>query len=109
MTTKEYDVFGIVSALMDFLLEVPADELVKLNLKKGHFNLIGEQESKKLLEYIKKHEVKIAPGGSSANTLYGVAILGGKAVFCGKVGKDDHGKTYKDIMFRNGVKPNLAT
>ena len=104
----EYDVFGIGSALMDVLIEVDHDYLLELNLKKGQFHLINEEHSKKLLEKIKKHKVKTSPGGSSANTLYGVAMLGGSTVFCGKVGKDKHGNIYEEKMVNGRVKPNLG-
>jgi len=104
----EYDIFGIGSALMDILIEVDHNKLLEFNLKKGHFHLIDEKTSKKLFKKIEHHKLKTAPGGSSANTLYGVAILGGNVVFCGKVGKDDHGKIYEQEMSKSGVKPKLA-
>jgi len=104
----KYDVFGIGSALIDFLVEVEDSELLELNLKKGQFHLINEEDSKKLLKKMEKHRVKISPGGSLANTLYGVATLGGSVVFCGKVGRDNHGDIYEGKMFESGIKPRLA-
>lgn len=104
----KYDIFGIGSALMDFLIEVDNNELVELNLNKGQFHLIDEEHSKKLLKKIETYKVKTAPGGSSANTLYGVAILGGNVVFCGKVGKDKHGDIYEQKMIEGNVKPKLG-
>jgi len=104
----KYDVFGIGSALMDFLIEVEHNELLELNLKKGNFHLIDEEHSKRLLKKLENYKVRISPGGSSANTLYGVALLGGKVVFCGKIGKDRHGDIYEEKMRDGGVKPKLA-
>jgi len=104
----KYDVFGIGSALMDFLVEVEDNELSELNLKKGQFHLIDEEDSKKLLKKIKKYPVKTFPGGSCANTLHGVAIFGGNPVFCGKIGRNSHGDIYEEKMFKSGVKPRLA-
>ena len=48
--------------------------------KKGNFHLIDEKSSKELLEKLRHHKSTTCPGGSSANTLYGVAILGGNVV-----------------------------
>lgn len=104
----KYDIFGVGSALMDFLLEVDENELKELNLKKGQFHLIEEEYSRKLLKRIEKYRVKISPGGSSANTLYGVAMFGGNVVFCGKVGRDSHGDIYEKKMLESGVRPRLA-
>jgi len=104
----KYDIFGIGSALMDFLIEIGHNELLELNLKKGNFHLIDEEHSKKLLKKLENYKVKTSPGGSSANTLYGVALLGGNVVFCGKIGKDKHGDIYEEKMLDGGVKPKLA-
>ena len=104
----KYDVFGIGSALMDFLVEVEDEELLEFNLKKGQFHLIDEEDSKKLLKRIEKHPIKTSPGGSCANTLCGVAIFGGNPVFCGKIGRNSYGDIYEEKMLRSGVKPRLA-
>ena len=105
---KEYDVYGIGGALMDFLIEADEELLSQLNLKKGHMHLIEEKESVELLKKIKEYNMKIAPGGSSANTLAGIAILGGKVVFCGKVGDDKHGYLYEKKMVDGNVKSNIS-
>src|SRR3989338_9955585 len=104
----KYDIFGIGSALMDFLIEVEHDELMELNLKKGNFHLIDEEHSKKLLKKLENYKVKTSPGGSSANTLYGVALLGGNVVFCGKIGKDKHGDIYEEKIVQGGIKSNIS-
>ena len=100
----KYDVFGIGSAIMDFLIQVHPNELLELDLNKGQFHLVDENQSKKVLDRIKSSEMKIAPGGSCANSLYGIAQLGGSVVFCGKVGKDEHGMIYEQRMVDCGVK-----
>jgi sugar/nucleoside kinase (ribokinase family) len=106
----KYDVFGIGNALMDFLVEIREDEFVKLDLKKGQFHMIDAERSKKILKMIEEQEKKITlvPGGSAANTLHGIALLGGNVVFCGKVGKDKHGDIYEQKIMQNGVKSNIS-
>jgi sugar/nucleoside kinase (ribokinase family) len=105
---KEFDVFGIGSALMDFLIEIEENELVEMDLDKGEMHLIDEEKSKKILKKMENYSVKTAPGGSSANTLAGIACLGGKAVFCGKVGKDKHGEIYEQKSQDFGVCTRLG-
>ena len=100
---KEYDVFGIGSALMDFLIEIEEDKIIEMDLKKGEMQLIDEEKSKELLKKLKEYSVKTAPGGSSANTLAGIASLGGNVVFCGKVGNDPHGEIYEQKSKDCGV------
>lgn len=105
---KQYDVYGIGSALMDFLIEVDEELLTKLNLKKGDMHLVEHQQSLDLLKQIKEYNMKIAPGGSSANTLAGISLLGGKVVFCGKVGDDEHGYLYEKKTIGSNIKSNIA-
>ena len=100
---KKYDVVGIGNALLDFIVEVDDGILAEMNLAKGQFTLIDKEKSKELLKKLEKHEVKTAPGGSSANTLAGVSVLGGNAVLIGKVGKDKHGDIYEQKTSDCGV------
>jgi ribokinase len=48
-------------------------------------------------------ETKSTPGGSAANTIYGLAKLGVSAGFCGVVGDDDYGQTLLQDFQRVGV------
>lgn len=105
---KKYDVAGIGSALLDFIVEVDDNVLAEINLEKGNMHLIDEQKSKDILKKLRKHEVMIAPGGSSANTLAGVSAFGGKAVFLGKIGNDDHGDIYEQKTMDDGVNSKLS-
>ncbi len=99
----KYDVFGIGNALMDFLIQVHPNELVDLDLNKGEVHFVDKSHSDKILDKLKHYDMKIAPGGSIANALYGVALIGGNVVFCGTVGKDEHGAIYEQKL----TSPNL--
>ncbi len=102
---KTNDVIGLGSALMDFLVEIDEDRLIEFNLKKGEMHLVDEEQAKLVLEKINQHQLKIEtiPGGSSANTLKGIALLGGKAILCGKVGDDPHGEIYVQEIEKFGL------
>ena len=104
----KYDVFGMGNALMDFLVEVDHNKLKELNLNHGQFHLIDDEGSRKLLKELEKYNIQIAPGGSSANTIHGISILGGNTVFCGKVGKDKHGNLYEENMKKENLRPLLT-
>lgn len=99
----KYDVIGIGNALMDILVNVGHDQLLEMNLKKGTMELYDADEIKKIEEKVGKEGVKIAPGGSVANTIYGISQLGGNVVFIGKVGHDEHGAIYEQKMIEGGV------
>lgn len=98
--TKINDVIGLGNTLMDFLIEIEDDTLKEFNLKKGEMHLEDELKAKEILRQLEKSSLKIdlVPGGSAANTLKGVAFLGGGAILCGKVGQDQQGKKYVQEM-----------
>ena len=48
-------------------------------------------------------ETRSSPGGSAANTIYGLAKLGVSTAFCGVVGDDDYGKTLLQDFRKVGV------
>ena len=104
----EYDVLGMGSALLDFIVKVSDADLEKLGLKKSGMQLIDDKRSREILSELEGRAVDISPGGSSANTLAGISNLGGKGIFFGKVGEDRHGDLYIQDTERAGVKPVIG-
>lgn len=104
---KTNDIIAIGNALMDFLIEVDDQYLLELNLNKGEFYSLEEEEAKHLLNKISDLTIETVPGGSSANTLKGISFLGGKTIFCSKVGNDVHGEKYIKEMNSLGVKTKI--
>jgi len=98
-----HDVVSIGNPLMDILIEVEEGFLKELNLVKGNMHLLDEQGIRKIEERLDKNNIKLAPGGSEANTLAALSMLGHKVVYFGKVGKDDHGHHYHNKLLEHGV------
>jgi sugar/nucleoside kinase (ribokinase family) len=103
---KEFDIYGIGSALMDIIIEVDNSQLIDFELKKGEMHLVEKEKAKAMLDKIAHLPKEHFPGGSVSNTLAGVATLGGKVAFTGKIGKDDNGKLYETILQKEGIKFN---
>lgn len=99
----KYDVIGIGNALMDILVNIGHDQLLEMNMKKGTMELVDVEQIKEIEEKVAKEGIKIAPGGSVANTIYGISQLGGSVIFMGKVGHDEHGAIYEQKMIEGGV------
>ncbi len=104
----EFDVLGMGSALLDFIVEVDDADLEKFGLKKAGMQLIDDKRSKEILSSLEGRILEISPGGSSANTLAGISNLGGKGIFMGKVGYDKHGDLYIESTERAGVTPLIG-
>ena len=94
-------ILGIGNAIVDVFAKVNDDFLLKNNLAKGSMKLIEKDEFDSLKKTIKIE--KIEAGGSVANTMAGIAYLGGHASFIGKVNSDEFGKIYKKSLEKINV------
>jgi sugar/nucleoside kinase (ribokinase family) len=94
-------ILGIGNAIVDVFVKVNDDFLLKNNLTKGSMKLIEKQEFENLKNTIKIE--KIEAGGSVANTMAGIAYLGGNPSFIGKVNSDEFGKIYKKSLEKINV------
>ena len=95
------DVVGIGNALVD-VLSRGTDELVsELGLVKGSMNLIDDARVSELYERMGPG-VEVS-GGSAANTMAGIASLGGSAHFIGRVRDDQLGAVLAHDMVATGV------
>ena len=103
-------VLGIGNALVDILATLPSDELLgKYSLPKGSMQHVDEELSNKILDHLLAIGCQRVAGGSSANTINGVAKLGIKAGFIGKVGSDSLGEDFRIDQQNSGIHSNLLT
>lgn len=98
-----YDVFGMCNPLYDIQAEIPESLLHDLGLQKGGMFLIDEDKQKALVAQVSRHIVNAESGGSGANTMIGLALLGGKACYTGKLGHDEHGTLYAEKLREKSV------
>ncbi len=101
MTEARYDVIGIGSAIVDILSRTD-DEFIDANgMVKGTMALVSAEESSALYERMGR-AVEMS-GGSAANTMAGIASLGGTPAFIGKVGNDKLGEIFRHDIKAVGV------
>ena len=105
---KKFDVFGMCNALYDIQAEVTDSSLAELSLDKGGMMLISQEEQRAIVPRIYGEIVNTEAGGSGANTMIGIAQLGGTACYTSRTGTDEHGKSYRDGLEKLGVKANLG-
>ena len=89
MTSKSLDVVGIGNAIVDVLVQADDDLLDNFELTKGTMALVDEAQADRL--YASVGPGLETSGGSAANTLAGIAQLGGRAGFIGRVRNDQLG------------------
>lgn len=101
MAAPRYDVLGIGNAIFDILAHVDDDFVVREELVKGSMRLVDGDEIARL--YGDLGQVVRISGGSGGNTIAGIASLGGKAAYVGKVADDEFGEAYRHDMRGVGV------
>jgi len=104
----KYDVSGIGNPLLDLTLKIEEDFLLSLGFKKGSMMLLDEDAAKKIVYKIRFRDIKTSPGGSVANVLAGVSLLGGKTMLFGKIGEDDYGERYLNDTKKVGTETGLV-
>ena len=109
MPEPEFDALCIGNAIVDVLARTDDDFLVTEGLHKGTMHLIDAERAESL--YAHMGPAIEASGGSAGNTAAGIASLGGRAAFIGKVAHDLLGDVYEHDMRATGVHfatPRLA-
>ena len=92
MTSAKYDVLGIGNAIFDILVQTDESFLAQHGMIKGGMALIDEARA--LAIYDAMGPAVEMSGGSAANTIVGVANLGARAAYVGKVKDDQIGRLY---------------
>ena len=109
MTTPdatELDVLGLGNAIVDVLTEADDRTLERLELAKSTMTLVDEARMAEL--YGRVGPAVEVSGGSAANTIAGVASLGGRTAFIGKVSNDQLGGIFRHDIRAAGVRFDTA-
>jgi sugar/nucleoside kinase (ribokinase family) len=92
MPACRFDVLGLGNAIVDVISLTGDDFLASHGLRKGAMALIGEARAEAL--YKAMGPATFVQGGSAANTIIGVASLGCRAAFIGKLKDDETGAAF---------------
>jgi sugar/nucleoside kinase (ribokinase family) len=101
MSSAKYDVLGIGNAIFDILVQADEGFLAAHGMIKGGMALIDEPRAAAI--YRDMGPATEMSGGSAANTIVGLANLGARAAYVGKVKDDQIGKLYVHDIRAAGV------
>jgi sugar/nucleoside kinase (ribokinase family) len=101
MTSAKYDVLGIGNAIFDILVQTDEGFLAAHGMTKGGMALIDENSAASI--YRDMGPATEMSGGSAANTIVGLANLGARAAYVGKVKDDQIGRLYTHDIRAAGV------
>jgi len=101
MTDATLDVVGIGNAIVDVIATADDAFLEQHGMTKGSMMLIDEQRAEQI--YQAMGSTVITSGGSAGNTIAGIASLGGKTGFIGRVRQDALGDAYRHDITATGA------
>lgn len=98
---KTYDVVGVGNAMVDVLGRVPDAFLERAGIEKGIMQLIDAERGIEL--YGMMGPAREISGGSAANTIAGLGMLGDRTAYVGKVKDDQLGAIFAHDIRALGV------
>jgi sugar/nucleoside kinase (ribokinase family) len=101
MPSTRFDVLGIGNAIVDVIARTEEDFLLKQGMHKGTMALIDEPRAQAI--YDAMGPAIETSGGSAANTIVGLASLGSRSAFIGKVKDDELGRAFSHDIRAAGV------
>ncbi|MEM8695898.1 MAG: adenosine kinase [Pseudomonadota bacterium] len=102
MSEPTLDIVAIGNAIVDVIAQADDAFIASEGLSKGAMQLLFTTEEAEAL-YAKMGPGVEASGGSAANTVAGIAALGGKTGFIGQVADDQLGKVFRHDITALGV------
>jgi sugar/nucleoside kinase (ribokinase family) len=101
-------ILGIGNALVDIMTMIPGDHILSgFGLPKGSMQLVDYAKSEEVKMGTKGFKQSLASGGSAANTIHGLAMLGAESGYIGSVGVDETGEFFEQDMHKAGVETYL--
>lgn len=101
-------VLGIGNALVDVLMQLDNDDLLtQFDLPKGSMQLVESHVAEKIEEGTANISKELASGGSASNTINGLANMGVKCGYIGKIGHDKLGKLFSDDLESKDINAHL--
>ena len=108
MTQPTYDVVAIGNAIVDILAQADDAFIEEIGVTKGSMQLMFSPAEADAL-YAKMGPGREVSGGSAANTVAGIAAMGGKCAFIGQVADDQLGTVFAHDIRAAGVDFDTAT
>jgi len=100
--THALEIIGVGSPMIDRLVTVSDAWLGTITGEKGGMNLVDGATIGGLVKSLPGVPIAVA-GGSAANTTLGLATLGARCTFLGKLGQDGDGELYRGLFRSAGI------
>lgn len=94
-----FSVVGLGNALMDALVLLDDEQLLeKEGLNKGIMHPVEHERWMQVYQQISTEKISLQTGGSCANTIATLGLMGASVSYCGHVGNDEFGQVYTEQL-----------
>lgn len=101
-------ILGIGNALIDVLIFISDSAVLqKFGFPKGSMTLVDSVLSAEIKKETSSFNRIVQTGGSAANTVHGIAKLGGRCGYIGKISDDEYGQFYLNDFKENGIETHF--
>ena len=102
-------IIGIGNTLVDVLIHLQDEKLLQqLGLPKGGMTHVDRAGVEALRQQLASLPSERATGGSAANTIHALAVLGNTTGLIGAVGDDEPGRFFTEHCLARGIQSHLA-
>ena len=101
MTSNDFrfDVAGLGNALIDALVRIDDGALLQeAGFPRGQMSQVDNATWQGLYKRLEPHGIELQSGGSCANTIAALGLLGTTSRYCGQVGRDRLGELYSERL-----------
>ena len=102
MADPTIDIVAMGDAIVDVIASCDEEFLIRHQLPKGSMQLLTPQQADAL--YAEMGVAREMSGGSAANSMAGIAAMGGRSAFIGQVAEDQLGLIFEHDMHALGVR-----
>lgn len=96
---SQFAAVGLGNAIMDALVQIPDESILdRIGVAKGQMTPVDHEQWMVVHDAVKEHGVSTASGGSCANTIVGMGLLGANVSYAGRVGADELGRAYLESL-----------
>ena len=108
MDNRSQAILGIGNALVDMMISLEDDVLLKqFGLPKGSMTLVDAGLSARIQQATEGLKRQMQTGGSAANTVHGIARLGGDCGYLGKISRDSNGDFFRSEFERHRIRTHM--
>lgn len=105
---RAIDVTSIENALVDLLVRAEETDLLELGMHKGRMQLVDGGIQARILANLGRLTAEVELGGSAANALRAMALVGAEVSYSSCIGRDSYGDSFSARLEQLSIRNRLA-